>query len=424
MRVRALVVLMCVVAARPVEAQSLRDRLEGLFRFGDCGQPLCLTVSPTFHGLHYLGSAVEANRNTLTFLTDALGTTLGSIPISATTSGATFRFVEGAPVATATSAGPIFAERAQTLGRGRFLVGANTTRIAFDDVRGLDMDDLAFNFSHQDITPAGLGQPAYEYDIVSVRPSIRLNLQSTAVFLTYGLADRVDVGVAVPIVSASLRSSSIGAITNAVANPTGAHRFGTTPGSEFSASAQARGSHVGLGDVAVRAKYRVSSSDRVGVALLGDARLPTGDEDNFTGTGDLALRALAVVSGRAGWFSPHLNAGYAFRGSDRNGAALVTAGFDGLVAPWMTLAADVISELQVGDSKLTQPGAIVFADSLRTTVPSTNIPDRRDDLVSVSLGGKFVVSGITLVANGLLPVGKGGVRSTSGIYTVGIERTF
>src|SRR5690349_19090586 len=116
----SLVALTLLDVARPAAAQSLRQDIQNLFKFGTCAQPLCLSLNgpSNIHGNHYLGSTVEANGDLIAFLDGAVGQTLGSIPISATTSGATFRFVNGAPVSTATSAGPIFAERAQTLGRG------------------------------------------------------------------------------------------------------------------------------------------------------------------------------------------------------------------------------------------------------------------------------------------------------------------
>ena len=421
-----LAVVGLLAAASPCAAQSLSDRFRSLFQWGTCGQPLCLSVNEAVHGSHYIESAVEANSSTLGFFTEAIGVTLGSLPVSATSSGVTFRFVGGAPVATATSAGPIFAERAQTLGRGRVLVGVNTTRIAFDRVRGTDLDDLLFNFTHQDVAPTGFGNPNFENDVIRVRPSVALNLQSTAAFVTFGLSDRVDVGVAIPVVWASLDASTTAQLTTPTGGTaTGAHRFGTQAAPSLTASSAWKGSHTGIGDVAVRAKVNLRSTDELGLALLGDARLPTGDKENFAGSGDLAVRALGVVSARMGRFSPHANAGVAIRTGDlQNNTGLITAGFDHLAAPWATIAVDLISELQLGDSKLVLPDPVTFGDAARTTLPVTNIPNRRDDLFNLSAGAKFLVRGTTIVVNGLLPLGKGGMQSTTGIYTLGVERTF
>ena len=48
--------LVCVAA--PVEAQSLNSRINDLFTFGDCGEPLCLSVG-SGHGSHFI-PAVQA----------------------------------------------------------------------------------------------------------------------------------------------------------------------------------------------------------------------------------------------------------------------------------------------------------------------------------------------------------------------------
>jgi hypothetical protein len=409
-------------------AQTLREDIQNLFKFGSCAQPLCLSLTgpANLHQNHYLGSAVAANGDLIAFLYGAVGQTLGSIPISATTSGATFRFVNGAPVATATSAGPVFAERAQTLGRGALLIGVNSTRIGFDHLRGTKLKDLSFNFAHQDVAQPGLGDLAFEYDYINVRPSLSLTLQSTAVFATYGVTDRFDIGVAVPVVYASLKGSSSAAILNTGGTPSGQHYFGTNPASpQFTANTSVSGSEAGIGDIAVRAKANIVESERVGFSVMGDARLPTGDNQNFTGTGETAIRALGILSARFGNFSPHVNGGYAFRsGNTQTDAGLLTAGFDQLVGAKTTVALDLISEFAVGDSPLTLPPQITFAGTRPSTLSATNIPDRTDNILNISGGAKFDLSGTMLVVNGILPLGNGGLQARGGIFTLGIEHTF
>ena len=89
-------------------------------------------------------------------------------------------------------------------------------------------------------------------------------------------------------------------------------------------------------------KVNLGGSDRGAFGVLADVRFPTGNEDDFLGSGEYAVRGLVIVSARFGKFSPHLNAGYLFRsGKSITDAVLVTAGFDQLVAPWATLAVDV-----------------------------------------------------------------------------------
>lgn len=420
--VGSLVIATALATAPTAGAQSLSEQFGGLFRFGTCDQPLCLSVNEAVHGSHYLGAAVAANGQLLSFLTDAITVSLNRVPISATSGGSTFSFVGGAPVRTTVSAGPIFAERAQTLGRGRFLLGANTTGISFSEIRGVSLDELALNFSHVDVGAEGLGSPAFESDVIAVRAGLDVNLQVTSFFATYGLTDNVDVSVAVPLVRSSLDATSVGTITNADGGISGVHFFGTEANPLQTATGSVSGSHFGLGDIAARMKVNLRpGAQGLGVALLADARLPTGDEENFTGSGDLSARLLGILSNRYGNFSPHLNAGYALRTGDaQTDAVLATVGFDQLLAPWATLAADLISEWQVGDSR-ELPEDIVFLSGQQ--LPATNIPNQRDDVLSASLGARFTARGFSFVVNGLFPLRDAGLQSGF-IWTLGAERSF
>jgi hypothetical protein len=101
---------------------------------------------------------------------------------------------------------------------------------------------------------------------------------------------------------------------------------------------------------------------------------------------------------------------------------LATVGFDQLVTTTVTLAVDVLSEWQVGSSEIRLPPPIVFATPPSTLV-GTNIPDRRDNLVGLSAGGRFLWSGFTLVLNGLFPLSDAGLQSNF-IWTAGVERSF
>ena len=117
-------------AATTAAISSLRSQVADLFRFGDCGEALCLKVNAAVHGLHYSPSAQAASGTLINFFTDAIGNSVSNIPISSSSGGVTFSFRGGAPVKTSVSTGPIFAERAHTIGRGRLLGGANVPRVA------------------------------------------------------------------------------------------------------------------------------------------------------------------------------------------------------------------------------------------------------------------------------------------------------
>ena len=135
-----------LVLAAPLSAQDMRATITELFTFGDCGAPLCLDLTNE-HGNHFIPALTASNETVIAFFTEAMGRSAANTPLSSSSSGATFKLVGGLPVRTSTSGGPIFAERAQTLGRGRFYLGANVTGMAFTTVNSAPLDNVTINFA-------------------------------------------------------------------------------------------------------------------------------------------------------------------------------------------------------------------------------------------------------------------------------------
>jgi hypothetical protein len=423
----ALFLLLLASAPLSAQARHLRDRIPELFSFGNCGQPLCLDGSVSAangHGDHFLPGVSSANATIIGFLTDAISVNASNLPLSASSSGQTFRFEGGLPVKTSTSLGPVFGERAQTIGKGRFVVGANMSGVDLTSLRGVPMDKLVLNFTHADVPGVGLpglGDPEKENDILQVRLQMYVHLLVSTFFATWGVSDRFDVSVAVPLVHTSLEGRSQAQIFPF--GPVAVHFFtGTADNPGLSANAATFGSATGIGDIALRAKGSLRGTGRVRLAGMADVRLPTGSEADLTGSGHLAVRGLAILSGRFGDFSPHLNAGFLLRGGQgRTDAWLVTAGFDHPVSPWATMSADVLSEWQTGSGGLKLPGTVTLLYPFVRTVEPTNIPDMKDHRVNGAFGFKFLTpGGPILVANALVPLRRGGLQSNL-IWTLGLD---
>jgi hypothetical protein len=452
-RASSIVVLGAMLIGLPIAATAqsegtLRGKISQLFILGSGTDPLVLagSIDPNnpasiqAHGHHFVPAAVAENASLIGFITGAISTSIGSIPIGATSSGVTFRFEGGVPVKTSTSAGPIFAERAQTLGRGRAVAGIGRNSFRFSTLRGVPMDNIELIFSHENVDFAGcdeanggqdctqMGVPSLENEIMPFRLNLDLDVTVTTLYATYGITDRIDFGVVIPVVSTRMHGESSAQIIP-FGGPNAVHFFAGTPTNPvLSATRSVSGSSLGLGDVAVRTKVSVHEAAQSSLALLGEARFATGSANDLLGAGGWSARGFAVLSGRINAFSPHLNLGYAYhaRDTDRfwNDAVLATVGFDHLMTEHVTIAADVVSELQVGDSKLQLPGEVTFDTPFHRTIQPTTIPDRRDDLVNGSLGFKFTVPrGFTLVANALVPLNRGGMRPDI-IYTTGLELNF
>lgn len=422
-RLAAVLTLLLVLVPGALRAQTLSDRVTALFTFGSCGEPLCLDVNAAVHGAHYNPSLVQGQDNLLAFLNSAIATSLGNIPFTSANSGTTFAFQNGVPVATSVSAGPIFADRAQTLGRGRFLAGAALSGISLDRIRGVPLDHISFRFPHQNVGAPALGDPIFENDVINVTTDLSVSMMVASFYATYGLLDWLDVGVLVPVVRSQVSGTST-AMIDPFSYPS-PHAFGTDANPTLTASATSSGSKTGIGDVAVRAKAQFYQSDRLGLAALADVRLATGDEANFTGGGETFVRALGIASARFGDFSPHLNLGGAYRSGDlQNNSILGALGFDHLLAPWATLAVDLVTDIQLGESKLVLPAPAVYTAPVTRTITLTDIPDRKDNGLDFSFGAKLqTASGYRIVANALFPLADAGMTPKA-LWTLGVERSF
>jgi hypothetical protein len=436
--------ILLLTATAPVGAQSLREKISELFIFGPGQDPLFLggsgdprnPASIQAHGNHFVPAASAANATVISFIIGSISGNVSNVPLSATSGGVTFRFEGGIPVRTSESPGPIFGERAQTLGRGRLLLGANVTSQRFTSLRGTDLRNVRLSFTHANVDFAGcdsafggdcslMGIPVLENEVMEFRLSLDLTLRVTSFYLTYGLSDHVDLGVVLPIVSAAFRGESEAQI-DPFGGPTAAHFFGGTPENPvLSASRVVQADATGVGDVAVRLKVNVHRTNRASFALLGDARFATGSSDDLLGSGAFAARGLGVLSAHLGDFSPHVNLGYLYRRSTAlTDAVLATVGFDNVLAPWATLAADLVAEMQVGRSELQLPGAIAIETPFRRSVQPTTIPNTRDDIVSGSFGFKFTMApGLGAIANSIWPLNRGGLRSNV-VWTAGLEYNF
>jgi hypothetical protein len=444
MRYRSWCLLLLGLAARPLHAQALEDRITDLFIFGQGEDVLFLGGSAAsenpgiqVHGDHFVPSAVEGNATIISFLTNSISSNVANVPVSASSGGETFRFQGATPVRTSISAGPIYAERAQTLGRGRLFVSLARTGLHYETLRGVPLDAIPLAFTHANVDFPGCdaifggdcstyGVPTFENEVIDFTLDLDVGVDVTAFLLTYGVADRIDLGVVLPVVRTELRGTSTATIIPFGATGPPPHFFsGTEDEPVLTASRFSEGSSSGLGDVSARLKVNLREASPVSVALLAEGRFPTGSEEDLRGSGAVALRGLGIVSARLGTFSPHANVGYQYRGRSLDpDVFLLTAGFDQLLAPWATLAADLISEFPVGSTEIPVPEEVVLEAPFRRTVQTSSIPDRRDDIINASFGVKLTLPrAVTFVANGAFPLNRGGMRPDV-LWTVVAEYTF
>jgi hypothetical protein len=430
LRRAAMLAASLVVCAAPVRSQNLRDQVRQLFTFGTCGQLICLDTTVLFgHGSHFILASDTITSTIISFLSSSIALSVSNTPVSSASSGTTFQFQGGVPVRTSTSAGPVFAERAQTLGRGRWFLGFGFTAMDFTRLRGVPLNNITLTLPHQDVQPPGtppnvLGDQAFENDVIDVNIDMNVSLIVASLSATYGVVDGVDIGVTVPFVHTAVSGHSTAQII--LAGGDTLHRFaGTGTDPVLTSASSVNGSATGIGDVEGRLKINIAQTDRIGVALLGTARFPTGDDKNLLGSGRFSGRALGVVSARLGVFNPHLNVGYTVRDAfGQNNSVEANAGFDQLVAPWATMAFDLLSSWQVGTPEVQVPLPVQYQAPVVRSLVVTDIPRGRDNALNMAIGFKFASKkGIQIVTDALFPLRDAGLQPTL-MWTVGLEYTF
>src|SRR6185436_17554117 len=127
--------------------------------------------------------------------------------------------------------------------------------------------------------------------------SLDLDTKTMTLVGNLGVADRFDIGVALPFVPLSLNGRRVDTYRGtALVQATG------------SASAS------GPGDLLIRGKYNVLRRTGSGLAVGGEARLPTGDAQNLLGTGEASIKPRVIASLERDRVALHGDLGYAFGG--------------------------------------------------------------------------------------------------------------
>jgi hypothetical protein len=272
---------------------------------------------------------------------------LATIPVSASSGGFTYRLdpTLGMAVRSSDSFGPFFTERSLTSGRHQASIGIGYRSTTFDNIDGRDLRDGTL------VSTASIlrGEPA-PFDIETV--TLRIRTDTMTVTGNYGVTDRFDIGGAIPVVRVSLQGQRVDTYRGrALIQATG------------SATAS------GLGDVVVRAKYNLVRDGASGLAVAGEARLPTGNDENLLGTGSASLTPRLIGSYERDRLGIHGELGYSFRDASNTLGYAVAATV--VAAPRLTIVGE-LSGLRLGGlgrlAETTQPHpGLVGVDTLRLT---------------------------------------------------------
>ena len=256
---KPLVLVVCMMVSAPAAAQepyNLTAPVQNLATlFHDLYGPHGLIVDSEAtlpgeqpHTAHFT-SDFQFNFNQFN---TALVNQLVTVPLPSPAAGFTYEFDASVGVfrRTTQSFGPILAERAETIGSRRVSAGFAVQHFSFSTVEGLNLGAVPAVFTH-DNAQLGGGRE----DVVTTMNAIDASVDQFITYVTVGVADHLDVSLAAPIVSTSLKVVSDAQIQRiGTTNPL-THFFRQSDGEVgVDRLFTAVGSAAGLGDLMIRMK--------------------------------------------------------------------------------------------------------------------------------------------------------------------------
>ena len=407
-----------------------------------------------------------------------MATQFSTFPLGSSSGGMTYVFDEsvGTFRRGSMSFGPLFAERALTIGRRKLSAGFNYQRTSYNTFEGQNLGDgsIKFYLRHQDcchfedpttltgftltpLTGTDHLNPPFKGDIIEAALSLQATTHTTAAFANYGVTDRWDIGLAVPFVRVNLdarvRARIIRLVTS-TAPDTHTFEYGNPDATQ---TVQHSGHASGLGDIVLRTKYHVLRAAGGGLAGAVDLRLPTGNKDNLLGAGGTQAKFLLVASTERGRLGEHVNIGYTAAHGDVAGTLTglssapvpdelnYTGGIEFVASPRFTVTGDVVGRTLRGAGRLdvvskkfeyNDPGPLIagmpgpgcagFAGLTCATASFDEFAPRSGNLtLLLGTGGvKFNLAGNLLISGSVLfPLSNAGLRSRV-TTVIGVDYAF
>ena len=239
--------------------------------------------------------------------------------------------------------GPLLTDRPDTLPKRHFFLSFAYQHFNFTEIDGLGLSSLnlassvssgpsgglpAPNSPTQDCTQEGASCGTL---YAGLQSSVSFQLDQYIALLTYGLTNSTEISVAVPINSVSTKttSSQYNSYFYVPANSSNATPAQYLPLAQYDPKnpqgqtpLQTSGSATGVGDVMVNVKQMLLGEvGRYAVAAGAQFRFPSGDANNYLGSGAYGANIYGIVEYRASYkghgIAPHLKFGYQWNGQSQ-----------------------------------------------------------------------------------------------------------
>lgn len=230
-----------------------------------------------------------------------------STPLPSASAGVTYTFDEASGTFSREPAtfGQIYLDRADPLGRRRINVSLAYQYAALSKIEGKDSGDL------EDPLPIAIDDLLTAIEIPHY--SIDASVHSLLLSASYGITDDLEASIALPVVFSHLHTDRDVGVA-----------FVPKGGSlvSFEDKASQTDDHAGIGDVMLRAKYRLLAREQTHVSAGLLLRLPAGDTRQLAGLGFVEVAPSLIASTRRydlrSWarLQAHVNTVLAFNTDD------------------------------------------------------------------------------------------------------------
>lgn len=298
-----------------------------------------------------------------TIQTDLLGplnagiaTQLSTLPIASASSGVVYSEdkATGVLVPSRDSLGPIFSERPETIGRGRWYFAFTRQQFRFDNLEGADPTNFKALDEGGDPTFVSLSGVQQLTAPTTSGIHMDLRLDQNVALVTYGLTRRLDVSAVLTTIRSSVAVDAFDALIHNTGDPLPGSEGGCFCGQTYSFAdslnsfdgqdqwglegfrlngryGSARATASGLGDTTIRVKAMLLKRQFANIAAGVDARVPTGKALDYHGVGAWGLKPFVAVSFNTARIGRVRVVPFANSGFQLNGDSILAAGESGVL---------------------------------------------------------------------------------------------
>jgi len=344
-----------------------------------------------------------------------IATQVSQLPLATASAGAVVVYHAGVPE-TFNNLGPILTDRAQTVGRRRFYVGFAASQFVFTDVDGFSLKSLPFAYVATAYQPGTSTVVSNTY--TTELTNLRFKIDQFLALATFGITNRVDMSVIVPV-----EYVSIGASTHNSTSYTVNASNQLVLGPYSNPDSYSAGTASGVGDITVNGKGVLWEGERATVAVGMNLRVPNGDDRNLLGSGAWGMSPYVVYS-YLGKVSPHAKFGYEWNtatelnnptgapGGNKSlpGGMQYDFGADWALSRKVTVAGDVLGSQFLNTPELLE--GTVAVSGVSTPLPASGSGITSYTINNASVGVKWnPFRNLVLSANGLFQINNTGLRS-------------